>query len=374
MQVAVYYFPNYHVDKRNELAHGQGWSEWELVKKARPRFPGHYQPRVPLWGYQDEADPSVFAGKIDAAVEHGISCFIFDWYYYNDGPYLQRGLEQGYLRAENNNRIKFALMWANHDWVNIHPARHDRAPELQYPGAITPETWERMTDYIVARYFSHPSYWMIDGCPYFSVYELYRLINGFGGLEPTQRAIERFRAKTRAAGFADLHFNGVVWGVQVLPNEKTITNPGQIAKVLGLDSVTSYVWIHHVPMSEFPLTSYASVKVLAEKNWRDLEQQFAVPYFPNVTMGWDSSPRTFQDGPYANYGYPYTPSLSGNTPAAFKMALQDAQAFLAGRPETQQILTINAWNEWTEGSYLEPDMKYGIGYLEAIRDVVQPAT
>jgi hypothetical protein len=368
IEVAAYYFPNYHVDCRNEIVHDKGWTEWELVKAARPRFSGHYQPRVPLWGYEDEADPAVFARKINAAADHGIDAFLFDWYYYNDGPYLERALEEGYLHAPNNQRLKFALMWANHDWIDIHPARHDVKPAILYPGAVTRKTWERMTDFIVAHYFSHPSYWTIDGCPYFSIYEMYRFIDGLGGLAEAQRAIASFRAKTKAAGFSDLHLNAVVWGVQVLPSEKVVTNAEQMVAAVGADSVSSYVWIHHVPLGDFPTTDYATVLQEAIQNWAELSTQFSVPYYPNVTMGWDASPRTNQSGPYDNFGYPYTPSLSGNSPAAFRLALQKAKEFLAQRNPAQRVLSINAWNEWTEGSYLEPDTLNGMGYLEAIRD------
>ena len=77
IQTAVYYFPNYHVDPRNEAIHGTGWTEWELMKLARPRFEGHDQPKVPAWGYEDEADPQVMAKKIDVAVEHGVDAFVF---------------------------------------------------------------------------------------------------------------------------------------------------------------------------------------------------------------------------------------------------------------------------------------------------------
>src|SRR5208337_2419227 len=95
--LAAYYFGNYHVDPRNEVAHGPGWTEWRLVQQARPRFAGHAQPKTPLWGYEDESDPKVFERKIKAASSAGLSAFIFDWYWYNDGPFLQAALEQGYL-------------------------------------------------------------------------------------------------------------------------------------------------------------------------------------------------------------------------------------------------------------------------------------
>jgi hypothetical protein len=108
--VAAYYFPNYHTgDPRNDKNMGEGWSEWELVKTAQPRFPNHQQPKVPEWGYLDEKDPEVMAKKIEAAVEHGIDCFIFDWYMYEDGPFLNRCIDEGFLKAKNTETIKFAI-------------------------------------------------------------------------------------------------------------------------------------------------------------------------------------------------------------------------------------------------------------------------
>ena len=132
--VAAYYFPNYHTgDPRNELNMGVNWSEWELVKAAQPRFPNHHQPNVPLWGYVDEKDPQVMALKIDAAADNGIDCFIFDWYMYEDGPFLNRCIDEGFLNAPNNRKIQFALMWANHDWIDIHPYTRGTEKKLLYP-------------------------------------------------------------------------------------------------------------------------------------------------------------------------------------------------------------------------------------------------
>ena len=94
-----------------------------------------------------------------------------------------------------------------------------------------------------------------------------------------------------------------------------------------------------------------------------------MPYYPNVTMGWDASPRTVQSDRYVNAGYPSMPVLSDNTPEALEDALREARAFLVTRPLEKRIFTINAWNEWTEGSYLEPDTEHGLAYLEAIQRV-----
>ncbi len=95
--VAAYYYPCEHPDPRWDKAKYPGFTEWDLVRKAKPRFPGHKQPKTPVWGYTDESDPKVMAQKIDAAANYGVNAFIFDWYYYNDGPYLEGALERGFL-------------------------------------------------------------------------------------------------------------------------------------------------------------------------------------------------------------------------------------------------------------------------------------
>jgi hypothetical protein len=368
-QIAVYYFPNYHIDPQNEKWHGKGWTEWNLVKTATPRFPGHAQPKVPAWGYEDEADPSVMARKIDAAADHGIDTFLFDWYWYNNAPYLHRALEEGFIPAHNSNRLKFALMWANHDWLDIHPAQRSRPCNVLAKGAVTLEQFVDATNYIIETYFTRPNYWRVNDGLYFSVYELMGLIQGLGGLEQTKAALEDFRRRVAKAGLGKLHLNAVVWGLQLLPGEKSIEKPEQLVPALGLDSVTSYVWIHHQALKDFPETDYAAY---AEANFADFSkftEKYNVPYFPNVTMGWDSSPRTIQSDVFENTGYPAMPILKNNTPAEFQKALLAAKEFLLQGKTNPPILTINAWNEWTEGSYLEPDTVHQMGYLEAIKAV-----
>lgn len=377
VDVAVYYFPNYHCDRRNEKQHGSGWTEWELVRRAEPRFLGHQQPKLPVWGFEDEADPLVMARKIDAAADHGIDTFIFDWYWYNDGPFLQRGLDEGFLGAPNNFRLKFAIMWANHDWVHIHPLKRSKNPfqeaTLLYPGAVTPETFEEIIDRCIRNYFRHPSYWLIDGCPYFSFYELTKLIEGFGGLDQTRQLLDLFRAKVKAAGFKGIHLNAVVWNNPILPGETAPVDAQGVVEALGFDSVTSYVWIHHYATKMFPEVEYNTVRDAYFKYWDEAEQRFDRPYYPNITMGWDSSPRTVQSDVFDECGYPFMYTIKNNTPENFRKALALAKRRLEQSSVPHPFLTINAWNEWTEGSYLEPDEISGMGYLEAIRDVFAPA-
>jgi Glycosyltransferase WbsX len=368
-QVAAYYFGDYHLDERNIAEHGPGWTEWNLVKSATPRFSGHHQPRVPLWGYGDESDPGVFEKKISAATGSQIDAFIFDWYWYKDGPFLQAALSDGYLRASNCRDLKFGVMWANHDWFDIQPAKMAGAPTLEFAGAIGAEPFEAMVNRLLDL-FQHPSYLLVDGCPYFSIYELFRFVEGFGGVAGAALALERMRGKVRALGFPDIHLNAVTWGVKLLPGQSDVTNLPELLDRLHVDSATSYVWIHHTQFSNSFTTEYRDIRNQYEIYRATAAKTLGRPYFPNVTVGWDSTPRACQTDNYRLGEYPFTSVIVNNTPKAFKAALQSAKAFaVANLPSHKRIITLNSWNEWTEGSYLEPDTVNGMTYLDAVRDV-----
>ncbi|MFM8413211.1 MAG: glycoside hydrolase family 99-like domain-containing protein, partial [Planctomycetota bacterium] len=264
----------------------------------------------------------------------------------------------------NNGDLRFAIMWCNHD---VGAAR----------GAVTPATFDMLVDYVSTTYFPHPSYWKIEGKPYFSIYDTNSFLKSFGNdLDAAAAALERFRERARAAGFPGLHLNAVLFG---LPREAR----DEVIRRLGVDSTTSYVWIHHYGLPDFPATDYAKA---AEGYFRGVEQgggqhgleqpaaSLPVPYHPNVSMGWDSSPRCRNAPDWANRrGYPFGAVMVNNTPQAFRQALERAKPLAAANPPGQRIITINSWNEWSEGSYLEPDTVHGLGYLEAIRDVFPPA-
>ncbi|HEY3284083.1 MAG TPA: glycoside hydrolase family 99-like domain-containing protein [Armatimonadota bacterium] len=375
VEVAAYYFPNYHPDPRNDAWHGKGWTEWDLVKAARPRYSGHRQPIQPAWGYFDEADPQWAAKGIDLAADHGLTTFLYDWYWYDGKPYLQGGLEDGFLRAPNRPRMKFALMWANHDWLNLHPANFINQPQMLASGGVDAQGFERLTDTVIRRYFTQANHLTFGGEPFFSIYEIGTLMKGLGGLDGTRRALDGFRARAKAAGFPGVHLNAVVWGFSVLPSEVKVKDPAQVVRELGFSSVGSYAWVHHYDPNStgFPKGSYEKAAVRNAEVWEEQKSRFPVIYHPNVSMGWDSSPRTVQTDRFEARGYPFTSVLEGNTPAAFKAALLRARSFLEREDRPNRMVTLNAWNEWTEGSYLLPDTVTGTQYLEAVKDVFRPA-
>ena len=190
------------------------------------------------------------AQKIDAATDNGIDCFIFDWYMYEDGPFLNRCIDEGFLKAPNCERIKFGLMWANHDWVDIHPYTRGAEQKLLYPGKVTPKRFDEICDFVIKEYFVKPNYWKIDGKAYFSVYDVQKFVEGFGSMEATKAAMDRMREKAIKAGLKGVHWNLVAWGNPILPVEKAPSDTPELIKMLGFDSSTSYVWIHHTELPE----------------------------------------------------------------------------------------------------------------------------
>jgi hypothetical protein len=367
--ILAYYFPNWHADSQNAERYGRGWNEWQLLRDARPRFDGHRQPRVPMLGYSDEADPETMATEVDLAADHGVDAFVFDYYWYADGPFLSDALDQGYLQSPNRDRVQFALMWANHDWVDIFPATHGENPVVKR-GAIDRATFDAMVDHIIANYFSQPEYLRIDDQPFFSIYEIGSLIEGLGGVVPARDALESFRAKTIAAGHRGLYLDATVWGFGVLPTAITPSKPQELIGALDFQSASSYVWIHHTDVTrlDFPSADWDAVADDAFDEYDGYLRDLTVPFIPNVTVGWDSSPRTAQDEPFTTDGYPWYPVFDAS-PEQFERGLERARNLLAATKPAHPMLTLNAWNEWTEGSALLPDTAHGTAFLEAIRRV-----
>jgi hypothetical protein len=363
VQVAAIYFPSWHDEPRRVEQFGSGWSEWELIKAGRPRFEGHYQPIVPAWGYADETVPENMQRSCDAARTAGIDAFLWDWYWYDEQDFLNRPLDETFLNLEEPG-IQFALMWANHDWRDVFPATNGVRGDLFGAGAVDARQFREMTDIIVERYFRRPHYWKPDGRNWFSIYELSTLVNGLGGFDQTREALADFRNRSIAAGTGDLHIN-------VLSSFKHY----EVADIvsLGIDSVGDYNWASLMPLDQGLQLDYVQWRKDAAAQWGALSDRYApdLAYIPNLTMGWDSTTRVSQDEEITIGDWPYLPVITGNTPEEFAIAAREILEFV-DEQNGPRIITINAWNEWTEGSYLEPDTRYGMGYLDALKSLLNP--
>ena len=352
--IAALVYPGYHPDPRwKELGlFPEGQGEWFNVKDAKPKWAGHYQPRVPAWGYENEADPKVMEKKIEAASSHGVNVFIFDWYWYGERPFLEGTLADGFLGAKNNGKMKFFLMWANHNWTDCVDKRAtERNSKTIWPGGVDGEAFRRMTRRAIEKFLSRPNYYRICGKPVFMIYEVGSFVKGMGGMENAAAALRQFDADCAKAGLGGVHIMACSWGQ---------CKPEHIA-ALGIESATMYTYAHHVR----PKGDYAQ---WAEKGLAKLDSEKArlkgiKAYFAHASVGWDNNPRT-----------PDTEKdsvVTGSTPEKFEKVLRRAKDWCDRNtpPGYPKLISINAWNEWIEGSYLEPDEKHGMGYLEAVRRV-----
>ena len=365
--VAAFVWPSYHPDDRAKIFWPEGIGEWQTVMSNKPNFKGHEQPRYPLWGYINEADPYVAEMEISAAADHGINVFIFDWYWYDGMPYLEGHLNEGYLKARNNDRVKFYLMWANHDVTFIWDKRNaddaftGKNRALIWKGDIDRHEFEKVTLRIIDRYFSHPSYYKIDGKPVFMIYHMIEFIEGMGGTKEARDALMWFREEVKKAGHKGLELQLSIRRDTdqniILKSGETIGTQSDAVQELTFDSMTHYQYVHFVNVDQ---RDYADVTKDAVAVWNSVSDRYTAKYYPQVSVGWDSSPRAQQ---YIGK------VIKNNTPENFQNALVAAKAFADAHPDQAPLITINSWNEWTETSYLQPCTMYGYGYLKAVKSV-----
>jgi hypothetical protein len=361
--VAAYIWPAFTGDDpRARLFWKEGYGEWQTVKNvhenAADKPEGYSWNREPLWGYVNEADPRVMEMEIQCAHDHGINVFIYDWYWYDDRPFLENCLNDGYLKAKNNHLVQFYLMWANHHATHMWDIdlSDEMSNDVIWRGDITWDIFKKLVKRWIERYFSHPSYYKIDGKPVFMIYRMRQLLKSFGGTEGTRAALEYLREEVANAGFPGLHLQAAYNGFEGFDYDGRYGGTsGDLYVLLGFDSVTHYNMgtqaERNKDYTEFIKDHKAAYEAM------DAAGRL---YFPQVSVGWDNNPRYRKFRPEI---------LTNNTPQNVKKALLQAKEYADTHRLPAPLVVINSWNEWTETSYLQPDNVNGYGYLEAVREV-----
>jgi hypothetical protein len=318
-EVGVYYFP--------------GWNTNTSWQRIAP-FPE----RRPTLGWYREGDPEVADWHIKWAVEHGITFFAYDWYWKKCERHLEHALHDGYFKARYHHLLKFCLLWANHN----------------PPHTSSLADCIAVTRYWIENCFRRPEHLQVDGKPLVIIFSPHRLVEDLGaaGVKPV---LEAMRAECRAAGLPGLHIIAVVSSL----------GDARLRATEGYDSVTAYNW-PRLNMTGFGQYSpYATLLPGYCRQWEHINEKSPVPLLPlPLCGGWDSRPWHGEDHIVR----------FGRTPELFKQHLSDAKNFLQ-QPAARgaKMVLIEAWNEWGEGSYIEPHREFGFGYLDAIREVFTAA-
>ena len=369
MEIAAYVFPNYHASALHNKIYAPGWTEYNLIRSARPWFEGHQQPRTPLLGELDESLPSTWEVYNKLCKQSGIDVLLWDWYWYDGKPCLHEALEEGFLEAKNTNDVKFACMWTNHPWYILYPTKQTNGQNAYPPSFDAPDfSYEeafRSLSYIVTRYFNQSNYWKIDGKPVICIWDARRLEQKLGQ-EGVQRLFTELREFARKQGHAGIHFHITGFSSDNM-------------KATGYNTVGSYNpldWIAgRFQPNEIELPDYGIAAAdVAYKLWPEHHRDFDIPYVPAIGAGWDSTPRYVKPSVRPSKGdrkaWPGCTIFVNESPAAFKAFVQSSFAYLNRHPEVPRFVTIACFNEWSEGHYLLPDNRFGYGMLNALGEAV----
>ena len=328
IRVLAFYLPQFHPIPENDKWYGKGFTEWTNVGKAKPLFRGHYQPRVPA----------------DLGYWH---------YWFGNG---RRLLERPFNEVLESGKpdFPFCLAWANHSWRGIYNG-------VKTKESLIDQTYGGLSDYERHFYdvlpaFEDKRYVTVDGKPFFLIFAPAEIPDSREFIDCWQRLAAR-------NGLTGIHFVAHTY------------QPNDIDNFLSM----GYDAVNVVRLFEYQRIGISFVqKVLNKVNREVFKHGFwcqykdAMKYFsgkederenayPTIIPNWDHSPRTGR----------YGAILKDSTPQLFQKHVEQTVHLILNKDDDHRIVILKSWNEWAEGNYVEPDLNFGRGYLEALRTALQ---
>lgn len=356
-RVIAIYLPQYHPIPENDKYWGKGFTEWRNVVLARPLFRGHYQPRIPAdLGFYDLRIPEVREAQSEMAKKAGIEGFMYWHYWFGNGRML---LERPFQEVLSSGKpdFPFCLGWANHSWRTktwTKYIQHDTMiMEQRYPGK---KDYSNHFNYVLPA-FKDKRYITVDGKPLFLVYDPMAVpdMKYFIGL---------WRALARENGLKDIHFVGLRFG-----------RKSSIQKLLdmGFDAVNDCnMWEAEAQVIgskwERRLISLFSWKmgiILPKYEYKDIIRYFGCKdhlseyIYPTILSGYDRTARAWKR---RNIIY------NNATPELFQKHVKDTLSYVEKKQDEHKVIFLKSWNEWGEGNYMEPDLRYGNRFLEVLME------
>lgn len=370
-RVIAFYLPQFHPVKENDEMWGKGFTEWTNVAKAKPLYKGHYQPQIPAdLGFYDLRVPEVRIEQAEMAKKYGIEGFCYWHYWFGNG---KRILEQPFneVLASKSPEFPFCLGWANHSWSNKtwkkskHFTKDITFIEQQYLGIedYTAHFYEVLPAFKDKRYIT------VDGKPLFLIFDpeaipnatefinLWRNLAKENGLKDIffvarvssmgKLALNNLSIKDNAherfKKFLDMGFDGINSDMQRYAE----------TKVAGTINKASRAVIRKIA-GNFTAYKYDYSKIMENFHIEEEKDEYV---FPQIIPRLDRTPRSGKDARI----------YDNSTPEKFGKAVRDALNLVKHKNPEHKIIFLQAWNEWGEGNYMEPDLTFGKGYLEALK-------
>ena len=383
-RIIAYYLPQFHPIPENDEVWGKGFTEWTNVAKAKPLFRGHYQPRIPAdLGFYDLRLPEVREQQAQLAREAGIEGFCYWHYWFGNGKQL---LERPFNEVLQSGKpdFPFCLAWGNHDWTTktwnrghsvVRGSDKIYIAKQEYPGE---EDYTNHFNYVLPAFKDH-RYIMIDDKPVFFIFDPYHFTD-------VSHFITLWRELATKNGLKGIYFVAIANSTstirrcpdgsieRMMPNLESSKQVYNDLLDLGFDAINSFGKSRaemiesgkNMRLIRHLLNKYIPILPTGRLDYPKVIRHFFAPedswenIIPTIMPQWDRSPRANNaDGIYINA-----------TPKHFRNHIQEAINVISKKESEHQILILRSWNEWGEGNYVEPDLKYGHGFLEAIKDSI----
>jgi hypothetical protein len=390
-RVIAFYLPQYHPTPENDKFWGKGFTEWTNTAKAKPLFKGHHQPHIPAdLGFYDLRMPEIREEQAKLAREAGIEGFCYWHYWFGNGKQFLQEIFADVVESGKPD-FPFCVGWANHSWNNKNWVN---TPSRQKDYYIAEQTYPGMEDhkahfYSLLKAFKDQRYLRVDGKLLFYIFAPLDIPY----VKEFIRLWQDLAKKEGLSGFyfIALHENG--WVADMSDTVKILRENWKHQKLslfvdakdkfsqifqLGFDGINSRgLHIAHyrynsifvslikniyrrlmLRLFDWTLVQKYDYKRVSMKMYTDEDRNMNI--FPTIIPNWDRSPRA---GNRAIIWYNYKPEY-------FKMQVQKALELIKDKPMDHRILFLMSWNEWGEGNYMEPDLEYGHGYLDALREAI----
>ena len=329
--------PQFHRIKENDKWWGKGFTEWTNIKKAKPLFSGHYQPRIPLkeyLGYYHLTDSEVIKKQVKLAKSHGIYGFGIYYYWFSGKRLLEKPLD---IFLNNKDIIfNFLLIWANENWTRKWDGKEkDILMKQEYKAD---DAIYFIKD--IQKYLKDDRYIKINGKHVIGIYEPLKIKNKI-------EFISTWRKKSKEFGIGELYIivRGEGDDFSYLKKQRIFDAAFQFSP---RDSLI-------YPIKDSIYYLYTAILYKEHKIQKDLD------FYKGSMLNFDNSPRKKEEYAIFKYYFPEEFYIINNNNINWTKKQYN---------KINQFIFINAWNEWGEGTYLEPDKKYGYASLNALSKAI----